>query len=383
MKTNYDVIIVGAGPAGASAAKFSSKFGAETLIIEKYPTIQANKPCGEATGSKLFETAEMPIKNEIIVNTAYAQVYSPSLKRIDIKEKGYLINKSRFIQELIIHACDYGANVRVREEVKDVMFDKEKKLVKVKTTQSEYTCKVLIAADGFNSTVARCLGVNEKSEPIPTVQYIMVGKKFRDVDAVRFYISNKWAPKGYAWIFPKNEKMAEVGVGVRGAPAKIFLDKFIQDFKDELGDAQVIDYRGAPVPIGGMISNDVLDGVIFIGDAAGTVIPLTGAGIHSSVAAGKIAGEVAAKAALENNNSRERLLEYRRRYDEYWGLRIKKSLKAMRVLENLPDEDLDELADILSAEDILDLANGLDIKRVALKLLSHPRLAFKIAKALL
>jgi len=89
-----------------------------------------------------------------------------------------------------------------------------------------------------------------------------------------------------------------------------------------------------------MISNDVLDGVIFIGDAAGTVIPLTGAGIHSSVAAGKIAGEVAAKAALENNNSRERLLEYRRRYDEYWGLRIKKSLKAMRVLENLPDEDL-------------------------------------------
>jgi len=55
----------------------------------------------------------------------------------------------------------------------------------------------------------------------------------------------------------------------------------------------------------------------------------------------------------------------------------------MRVLENLPDEDLDELADILSAEDILDLANGLDIRKVALKLLSHPRLAFKIAKALL
>jgi len=379
----YDVIIVGGGPAGASAAKFASKNNASVLLIEKQPTIQANKPCGEASSKKLFETAEVPIKDELIVNSAYAQVYSPSLKRIDIKEVGFLINKSRFIQELVIHAVDYGAKIKVREEVKDVKFDNEKRIVKVKTTQDEYECKVLIGADGFSSTVARSLGILERPEPIPTVQYIMVSKKFRDVDAVRFYISNKWAPKGYAWIFPKNEKMAEVGVGVRGAPAKVFLDRFILDFKEELGNAQIIDYRGAPVPIGGMIENDVLDGVILIGDAAGTVIPLTGAGIHSSVAAGKIAGVVAAKAALENNNSKERLLEYRKLYNEHWGARIKKSLKAMRVLENLNDEELDELAEVLSDQDILDLANGIDIKRVALKLLSHPKLAFKVAKALL
>jgi len=177
--------------------------------------------------------------------------------------------------------------------------------------------------------------------------------------------------------------MAEVGVGVRGAPAKIFLDKFINDFKHELGGAEVIDYRGAPVPIGGLIEENIVDGAIIIGDPAGTVIPLTGAGIHSSVAAGLIAGEVAAKAALENNNSKQRLMEFRIKYDEYWGSRIRKSLKVMRVLESLPDEMLDELADVLSDQDILDLANGLDIKRVALKLLSHPRLAFSIAKSLL
>ncbi len=379
----YDVIIVGGGPAGAAASKSASKFGAKALLLEKHPTIQANKPCGEAVSSKVFETAGLPIKDEFIVNVAYAQVYSPSLKRIDIKEKGYLINKSRFIQELVVQACEYGLEVKVREEVKDVLFDKEERIMKVKTSQGEYKCKVLIAADGFASTVAKCLGVNEKSEPIPTVQYIMVGKTFRDVDAVRFYVANKWAPKGYAWIFPKNEKMAEVGVGVRGGPAKFFLDKFIQDFKDELGGAQIIDYRGAPVPIGGMINNDVMDGALIIGDAAGTVMPLTGAGIHSSVAAGMIAGEVAAKAAIEGDNSKVRLMEYRRRYDEYWGERIRKSLKAMRVLERLSDQELDELADIIGATDILDLANGFDIKRVALKLLSHPKLAFSVARALL
>ncbi|MDT7891173.1 MAG: NAD(P)/FAD-dependent oxidoreductase [Thermoproteota archaeon] len=379
----YDVIIVGAGPAGAAAAKSAAKNGAKVLLIEKHPTIQANKPCGEAVSARTFETAGIPIKDEFIVNVAYAQVYSPSLKRIDIKEKGFLINKSRFIQELVVHAVENGAEVKVREEVKEAGFDVNDKLVKVKTVHGEYKCKVLIGADGYASVVARSFGINEKSEPIPTVQYIMVGKKFRDIDAVRFYVANKWAPKGYAWIFPKNEKMAEVGVGVRGGPAKLFLDKFIQDFKEELGGAQIIDYRGAPVPIGGMINNDVSDGFILIGDAAGTVMPLTGGGIHSCVASGMIAGEVAAKAALEGNNSKERLMGYRRRYDEYWGDRIKKSLKAMRVLERLSDEELDELADILVDSDILDLANGLDIKRVALKLLSHPRLAISVAKALL
>ncbi|HLI46384.1 MAG TPA: NAD(P)/FAD-dependent oxidoreductase [Geobacterales bacterium] len=379
----YDVIIVGAGPAGAAAAKAAAKAGAKTLLLEKYPTIQANKPCGEAVSSRTFETAGIPIRDEFIVNVAYAQVYSPSLKRIDIKEKGYLINKSRFIQELVVHASEYGAEIRVREEVKEAGFDKEEKLVKLKTIHGEYKCKVLLGADGYASAVAKAFGINEKSEPIPTVQYIMVGKKFKDVDAVRFYVANKWAPKGYAWIFPKDEKIAEVGVGVRGGPAKLFLDKFVQDFKEELGGAQIIDYRGAPVPIGGMINSDVQDGLILIGDAAGTVMPLTGGGIHSCVASGMIAGEVAAKAAQENNNSKERLMEYRMRYDQYWGDRIKKSLKAMRVLERLSDDELDELADMLVDSDILDLANGLDIKRVALKLLSHPRLAISVAKALL
>lgn len=383
MVNMYDVIIVGAGPAGAAAAKSASKSGAKTLIIEKYPTIQANKPCGEAVGANTFQTAGISPKSDLIVNVAYAQIYSPSLKRIDIKDKGYLINKSRFIQELVVHAVDYGCDVKVREEVKEVNYDPEKKIMKVKTVHGEYLSKVVIGADGYASITARCLGINEKPEPIPTVQYVMVGRNFRDIDAVRFYVANKWAPKGYAWIFPKNEKMAEVGVGVRGAPAKLFLDKFIQEFKEELGEAEIIDYRGAPVPIGGLIEKNIVDGAIIIGDPAGTVIPLTGAGIHSSVAAGIIAGEVAAKAAMENDNSKERLMEFKRRYDEYWGLRIRKSLKVMRILENLPDDMLDELADVLSDQDILDLANGLDIKRVALKLLSHPRLAFTIAKNLL
>ncbi|MEM4186147.1 MAG: NAD(P)/FAD-dependent oxidoreductase, partial [Candidatus Caldarchaeum sp.] len=167
-----------------------------------------------------------------------------------------------------------------------------------------------------------------------------------------------------------------------GGVAKEYLDAFVKRFSEELGSARIIDYRGAPVPIGGAISESVFDGVMLVGDAAGHVIPLTGAGIHSSIAAGLAAGRVAAEAVKEGDTSRRRLSQFYILY-ENWLTRIRKSLKAMRAVEKLSDEELDTLAKIFQADDILDLANGLDIGRVAKKLLSHPVLAMKLARQLL
>jgi len=379
-KNKYDVIVVGGGPAGVSAAKAAASSGASVLLFEKYPTIMANKPCGEACSQETLATAGVDPSPRIVMREAYAIVYSPSMIGVEIRRIGYNINKSHFIQEIAAQAAEAGADIHVKEEVINVSRKDSKMLVK--TRQGEYEAKVVIGADGYNSTVARCLGVSEKSEPIPTVQYIMANCKLKYPDAVRFYLGNKIAPGGYAWIFPRSEKLAEVGIGVRGGVAKEYLDAFVKRFSDELGAAKIIDYRGAPVPIGGMISECVFDGAILVGDAAGHVIPLTGAGIHSSVSAGLAAGKVAANAALEEDTSKQRLSEFYKLY-EPWIERIRKSLRAMRAIEKLSDEDLDSLAKILSEDDILDLANGINISKVAKKLLQHPVFAVKLARALL
>ena len=376
----YDVIVVGAGPAGVSAAKAAAQAGARVLLFEKHPTIMANKPCGEACSQETLKTAGVDPSPRIVMREAYAIVYSPSMIPVEIRMIGYNINKSHFIQEIAAQAAEAGADIHVKEEVLNVT--RENSVVRVKTRQGEYFAKVVIGADGYNSTVARCLGVTEKSEPIPTVQYIMANCKLKYPDAVRFYLGNKVAPKGYAWIFPRSEKLAEVGIGVRGAPAKEYLDAFVKRFSDELGNAKIIDYRGAPVPIGGMISECVFDSAILIGDAAGHVIPLTGAGIHSSVSAGLAAGKVAAEAASDGDTSKQRLSKFYELYQP-WIERIRRSLRAMRAVENLSDEDLDTLAKILSADDILDLANGINLTKVAKKLLAHPIFAAKLARALM
>ena len=379
--SEYDVIVVGGGPAGVAAAKSSAESGAKTLLIEREPAISAWKPCGEATSLETFTDVGLKADYPLIVRKANAMVFAPNGKYITINQEGYFINKSLFLQEVASKAAQAGAEIHVRDAFES--FVREDGGVKVKTSTGIYRAKVIIGADGYHSTVAKVAGIKEKSEPIPTIQYLMGNVKLKYPHSVRFYLGNSVAPKGYAWIFPKTDDIAEVGIGVRGAVAKQYLDKFVMEHQDELGGARIIDYRGAPVPIGGMIRDAVRDNLILVGDAAGTVIPFTGAGIHSSLVAGMVAGRVAARASLEGNVSAERLSEFYKLYDDPWGKRIRASLKAMRVFENASDDDLNQLQELLSESDVLALANGFDLSKVVPKIMKHPLLAIKIGARLL
>ncbi len=381
MSTDYDVIVVGAGPAGIPAAIKAAEKGVKTLLIEKNETIMAKKPCGEATSIGTFRDVGIDPKPYIVLHKVIPRVYAPNGKYIDIGfAETYSINKTMYLQELALKAAENGAHIRVREPVEAVSRDDG--VMKVKTKYGVYRAKVVIGADGYHSIVAKSLGVREKSEPIPTLIYLMANVKLDEPDIAYFYLGSEVAPKGYAWIFPKSEKVAEVGVGVRGGSAKYYLDKFVKDHSDWLGDAQVIDYRGAPVPIGGMISKPYGDGFMLVGDAAGTVMPLTGAGMHPSGVAGLVAGETAADAVLEGDTSEASLGRWVKRYEDPWGKKIRYSLKAMRFLEKLSDEELNKLADVLEPDDIVKIANGEDVMGVVRRLLKAPGVAFKLAKAI-
>ena len=381
MVGKYDVVVVGAGPAGIPAAINSSKYGAKTLLLEKNEVIMARKPCGEATSLNTFRDMGIEPKPYIVLHKVIPRVYAPNGKYINISNTStYSINKTMYLQELALRAAEEGAEIHVRERVENIVRHGDQ--LKVKTNRDMYIARVVIGADGYNSIVARCMGVREKSEPIPTVVYLMVNIRLEDYETARFYLGRDVAPKGYAWIFPRGEKVAEVGIGVRGGRAKDYLDRFIKRHSDELGSGQIIDYRGAVVPIGGLINENIGDNFILIGDAAGTVIPLTGAGIHASGVAGLAAGKVAAEAISENNVSRSFLSRWRIEYRE-WIDKIRFSLKVMRFLERLGDKELNELADILEPDDIVRLANGIGVGDVARRLLRRPGIALRLARSIL
>jgi digeranylgeranylglycerophospholipid reductase len=384
MKT--DVVVVGAGPAGLTAARAISSSGFNVAILERERHLGV-KPCGEAVSKKTIDTSAVtPSKDFIVQEITCASVYAPDGRNISIEDEsgaGYILNKGLFLQNLAEKAAEVGAHIYMNQAVVDVTQDDD--MVRAKTKDGEWQTPLILGADGFSSVVSRRL-VFEKTGArtlIPCLQYKMVNCNLDDSHTTTFYLGSNVAPLGYVWVFPTGLKKANVGIGVRGSPAKPYLDRFIKEHPTIFSKAEIIGVEAAPVTIGGVLERIVDDNVMLVGEAAGQVIPFTGGGIHSSIAAGTMAGETAVKALEDENLSRDRLRMYADRYNEHWGKRIRDSLKALHVIERLKDDDLNSLIDILEPQDIINLANGSDIAAVARKLLRHPLFSLKIAKALL
>jgi digeranylgeranylglycerophospholipid reductase len=370
------------------AARKIAKKGFSVLVLEKERDL-GTRACAEAVSSSAFETAEIPLSPSLISNTIDgAYVFPPDeskMVKISGEYRGYILNKPLFLYALASEAASAGCDIQMRSEVKGINLEGGEARSLVYERKGELRTvgfRYLVGADGVGSVVARSCGFDMKGyEIIPTIQYVMVNCRIPERNMIRVYLGNEVAPLGYVWVFAKNEYMANVGIGVRGKPAKPYLDRFIARHPEFFGNAKVIKEGGGGVPVGGQVRELVKGNVVLCGDAAGQVIPITGGGIRSSMAAGSIAGEVLAQAIEAGDPSV--LREYPVRYSEPWGSRISKSLKVLRVIETLPDDDLNVLGDLLSGEDIIDLANGLDVKRVAAKLMLHPMVAVRIASRLI
>jgi digeranylgeranylglycerophospholipid reductase len=386
---DYDAVIVGAGPAGLMAARKIAEKGFSALILEKDRDL-GMRTCAEAVSVTAFETAEIPKSPSVISNNVDGAIVFPPDEEKGIKiaggaYKGYILNKPLFLYALASKAAAAGADLEMRSEVKEILTEggKPNELVYERKGETKRVrFKALIGSDGVGSLVARSCAFNlEGYEIIPTMQYVMVNCNIPEQGLVRFYMGNEVAPLGYAWVFNKNESVANVGIGVRGKPAKLYLDKFVSNHPDFFKGAKIVKEGGGGVPVGGQVKEVVKGNVIICGDSAGQVIPITGGGIRTSMAAGSMAG-IAATEALEANNM-DLLQAYPERYGEYWGARIQKSLRVLKALDKLNDEEFNLLASLITSEDIVDLANGLDIKRVATKLMKNPVVAMKIASKFL
>ena len=384
-RPDYDVIVVGAGPAGLMASRRAAEGGARTLLLERENSL-GRKPCGEAVSISTLKDAGVRGKKFIRNRVEIFRVHAPDEEKyVDIHSRklgtaGFVIEKGLFLKELAYLAVRKGVEVRMGTPLLDLKREEDGWRVLVKSGGERKTLggKIVIGCDGVNSLVARRALGNRNQEIIPCFQYKMVNCGVGDPHTLEVYLGREVAPGGYVWIFPKDGGEANVGIGVRGAPAKPYLDRFLSSHPELFGKAGVVEVGAAPVPVGGEIEKVVGEGVMVCGDAGGQVIPLTGGGIHSSVVAGKVAGEVAGEAVRDGTG----LEEYPRRYEE-WSERISRSLKVLRLIEKLSDKELNQLADLLTGQDVVDLANGTNLKRVGRKLLRHPHFALRLARGLL
>ncbi len=388
IKDSYDVIVVGAGPGGSSAAKNLARLGHSVLLLEKRQEIGAPKRCGEgisvATARIFGKVPGKCIAQKIDGAVAYAPDGSRVVMDFGKDSSGYVVERKVFDKWLACKASEAGATVVAKSEVTGVLKDGKGYVTGVRARiiggkEMTIKAKVVVAADGIESTVARKAGLDTANKLVNLdsgYQYEMSNLKIPDEKKIHMYFGNGTAPRGYVWIFPKGDGVANVGIGTALAekPAKEYLDVFIEKHPEIFGKAGIIEVNSGGIPVGGFLGSMVLDGFVVVGDAAHQVNPIHGGGMKEATIAGEMAAGVISKCLRKGDVSKEALSEYNTLWRNERGKKLQKVEKLRQVVEKLSDNDLNMLAKALDGDTLIELSRGNKLATLAKLLMKKPGL---------
>ncbi len=392
MDDKYDIVVVGAGPAGSMAARAAAKAGMKVLMLDKRRELGVPVQCGEALNEDVLKELRVkPRRRWTMSRIKAAKLVSPSGVSVVVEGRsvgkiGYILDRKIFDKHLALLAVKAGSDIKVDTFV-DGLVKKNSKVEGVRARDIEGRIKVradvVIAADGVMSRVARWAGVNTTLGPDEIescAQFKMVGVDIESTSTMEFYFGSKIAPGGYVWVFPTGRDTANVGLGVLPSLAKRSPVKYLGNFIEAMSTlrkARVFEMNAGGVPVCGPVERTVKDNVLIVGDAARQVNALTGGGIDSSMRTGNIAGEVAAEALASGDVSEKRLNEYDKRWRELMGKSLDRYLKGKKVLIDLSDDDLDKLARSLQGVKF-DKISLTGMLKVLIK--AHPKLLWKLRR---
>lgn len=394
MKSEYDVVVIGAGPAGSITAKTVAKKGLSVLLIEKRQEIGDPVRCAEGVSKVWLRKHIEPDHRWICADVKGSRIYSPDGTMIEMAEEiaggevGYVLERKIFDRALAYEASKAGAEVMVKTRATGLIIENGfVKGVNVSHLGQSYDikAKIVVGADGVESKVGRWAGIDTAIKPIDIetcAQYLMSGTGI-DQDYCYFYLGNEIAPAGYVWIFPKGNGMANVGIGILGNKSgngKHAID-YLNDFVNKnYPDAKILELDVGGVPVSGSIEKTIANGLMLVGDAARQSDPITGGGIVNAMEAGKIAGEVAYNAISKGDYSTDALNEYEEKWRETVGREIDNSLIVKDTFTKFSDKELNSLGHSLkgvnfSSMSLLDLLYALF--KANKKLLWDLRVLFK------
>ncbi|MDP5083875.1 MAG: geranylgeranyl diphosphate reductase [Yoonia sp.] len=297
----YDVVVVGAGPSGATAAEDLARSGHKVAFIDRDGRI---KPCGGAIPPRLIEDFFIP-DEQIVAKVTTARMISPSGRHVDIPiENGFvgMVDRESFDPFLRDRAVKAGAH-RYTGTFTKITRDAEGTHVlyrdKISGNELKLDTKMVIGADGARSNVARqCVPGGDK---IPYViayhEIIEAPERTESYDPARCDViyDGRISPDFYGWIFPHG---GQASIGMGSLVKSVDVKQATADLRASAGltDCKTIRREGAPIPLQPLERWDNGRDVVLAGDAAGVVAPSSGEGIYYAMIGGRVAATaVAAK----------------------------------------------------------------------------------------
>jgi len=370
MLKEYDVIIIGAGPAGLQCARELAKENIKVLVVEKQKEIGEPNFSTAGTPEETLKVFDLP--QEIAPykwNKIYLKSANQEFTGIMKENTGYVFDFRKLRQWLAEDAAKNGAEISVGTTIKEPIFE-DGKIVGLNYqgiySEGQFKAKVVIDATGSGAVLARR---PELLKPVTRESAIgleleMTNLTFPQEDCLYFYLGDYYIPNGYGWVFPLSPNLGKVGIGrYLIADKKFDLKQGLKDFISKipwLKDGQSVEFHSGTLTFSLDFDDFVNDGFMAIGTAGSHVNPLGGEGIRHGMYAAHFATEVLKEAFAKNDFSKKKLNKFNHLWHDYYSKNNWKECVALSnyVYSDTNDPKIDQyIKDLssLSGDDLFDL----------------------------
>jgi digeranylgeranylglycerophospholipid reductase len=358
MPDTCDVLIVGGGPAGLAAAEAAAKLGARALVLERQNEI--GYPVHTSGGSWVSDMRALGIPEHLYHPIQKVYFVSPH-REVPLyydPAVACVIDVRGVYQHLAGRAVSAGAGIRVRHTVEQTLVENGRvRGVTAKTHVGERisaTAPVTIDASG----VARHVGVRtEMGKAFHRygfgAEYDLYAPNYPQ-DELYLIMGSQFAPRGYAWAFPRGNGRVRLGVGVLHPDcdddARVYLDRIMHElpqFAGKFKDASPLEYHTGLFPSEGPMERFSRDGLLLAGDSGGHGSTLVGEGIRFAIYSGQLAGQVAAEAVKAGDTSEKFLSRFDRQWRARFGRDMEISYLINKHIANYSDEQWDNALDLM------------------------------------
>ena len=386
---NFDVVVVGGGPAGSSAAHMAAKNGCTVALIEKEKEIAQTVRTSGVTW--ISDIKKFGIPEECYNPIKKFSFCSPknSVKISGEIAKAAVLDVRKTYRFLANRAKTSGSELFTSTNVTEVLKDGTGKcagvIAKSDGKQIQFNSKVVIDASGFVSVIAKELGYVTQWKKFGAGAEFEVKTEKLEHDNWWLMVGQEYSPAGYAWIFPTSKDTARIGVGIGKPDSDVdptvrlneLLEKKLGPIKD-LGNIEKIEFHYGLIPNDGVSRKTVYDNLILVGDSAGQANPLVLEGIRYAIRFGEVAGQVAAD-AIKNGDTTEMSLSP---YEKEWKRAIESKINSAGKVQNrwvgLTDDEWDKELSIieeLTADEFLDFIRAdFGVSKMVKLATHHPKM---------
>ena len=386
---NFDVVVVGGGPAGSSAAHMAAKNGRTVALIEKEKEIAQTVRTSGVTW--ISDIKKFGIPEECYNPIKKFSFCSPknSVKISGEIAKAAVLDVRKTYRFLANRAKTSGSELFTSTNVTEVLKDDTGKcsgvIAKSDGKQIQFNSKVVIDASGFVSVIAKELGYVTQWKKFGAGAEFEVKTEKLEHDNWWLMVGQEYSPAGYAWIFPTSKDTARIGVGIGKPDSDVdptvrlneLLEKKLGPIKD-LGNIEKIEFHYGLIPNDGVSRKTVYDNLILVGDSAGQANPLVLEGIRYAIRFGEVAGQVAAD-AIKNGDTTEMSLSP---YEKEWKRAIESKINSAGKVQNrwvgLTDDEWDKELSIieeLTADEFLDFIRAdFGVSKMVKLATHHPKM---------